>query len=419
MIEPLSYAPKGDKKNSEYFNEYKQLIYERRKSSGLEELYGDMLAVVIQVQTGDAIAYLSEIYAMTPYRLQASYISETHKIYCLINTEKAPAMLIMEPLDPNFEDDITRLNIMYPNAREKCNARYVGEIYHTQDRDETHKILLSHDFRFHESGRCANAFYCNDSILFTHLSDFTCNSIGYTESYIFDFDSLELGQKFHLSQSQQEQLDKADCFAKEMGLDSLLKGFDHMATRILAGEREDAILEFLCLSNYYFWGAYNIFDMNSSTNVNRTPHGNDIVSPAKVFTANNTPFMVNSFKGLPMPTENFVRNYGRRMHHIAIEVRDGDHASGVKNIDYTVDVLQRKMNIGFLAQVFGECKDEPDLKQIFSKHSPYSLLITEYVERCHNFDGFFTKQNVAALTEAASLDEEVKEGHHINPVIGD
>ena len=184
-----------------------------------------------------------------------------------------------------------------------------------------------------------------------------------------------------------------------------------MATRVLAGEREDAILEFLTMSNYYFWGAYNIADMNSSTNVTRNPEIEDEkTSPAKVFTANNTPSFVNSFEGLPMPTENFVRNYGRRMHHMAYEVLDGDHKSGEKNIDYVVDEL-KKLGIPFLAKVVGECKDEPNLKQIFSKHSQYSLLITEYVERCYNYEGFFTKSNVAALTEAAGLDERYEHGH--------
>jgi len=37
--------------------------------------------------------------------------------------------------------------------------------------------------------------------------------------------------------------------------------------------------------------------------------------------------------------------------------------------------------ISFLADVVGDCTDQPNLKQIFSKASPYSLLITEYVER--------------------------------------
>jgi hypothetical protein len=186
---------------------------------------------------------------------------------------------------------------------------------------------------------------------------------------------------------------------------------------VLANEREDAILEFLSLSNYYFWGAYQITEMNSSTNVNRVLHGDDIRSPAKVFTANNTPYMVNSFENLPMPTENFVRNYGRRLHHMAYEVVDGDAIAGQKNIDYVVRCLHDDADIAFLADIFGECNDIPDLKQIFSKHSAYSILITEYVERCHQFDGFFTKSNVADLTAAAGLDEEIKAAPHW--VIGD
>jgi hypothetical protein len=162
---------------------------------------------------------------------------------------------------------------------------------------------------------------------------------------------------------------------------------------------------------YYFWGAYNIQDMNSSTNVNRCPIvSDDKQSPAKVFTANNTPSFVNSFENLPMPTENFVRNFGRRMHHMAVEILDGDHPSGQKNVDYVVGILGEQ-GVPFLAHVVGECKDSPDLKQIFSKHSQHTLLITEYIERCKAFDGFFTKSNVAALTEAAGKDERYQHGH--------
>ena len=251
------------------------------------------------------------------------------------------------------------------------------------------------------------------------MSDLTFNSIGYTHENIFDFESLELGQRFMLTKTEQAELDQVDQFTEKQGIKPLIKGIDHLATRILAGEREDAILEFLCLSNYYFWGAYNIHDMNSSTNVNRVPHGDDIRSPAKVFTANNTPYMINSFKNLPMPTEDFVRNYGRRLHHIAMEIIDGDHPKGGKNIDFVINTLRDKAHVEFLAKIFGACKDEPDLKQIFSKHSSLSLLITEYVERCHGFDGFFTKENVAALTEAAGLDETIKTSRKPHGVIGD
>jgi hypothetical protein len=419
MINLFEYQPKGDKENSDYFNEYRLKIFERRQSSGLEELIGNMAALVVQVQTGDGLAYLKELYAMTPYRYEASFLSQTHRLYILKNTRPSPRYIVMEPLDPNFKDDIMRVNKMYPNSREKFNARYVGEIFSSKNIAETQKILESHDFRFHHPETAENAFYAGAKICFTRMSDHTFNSIGYTDGNFDDLDPFKLGQRFSLTKEEEKALQEVDELTIESGIKPLLKGVDHMATRILAGEREDAILEFLCLSNYYFWGAYNISDMNSSTNVNRVPHGDDILSPAKVFTANNTPFMINSFKKLPMPTENFVRNYGRRMHHIAIEVADGDYNNEMKNLDFVIETLRDQAHIGFLAKVFGECKDEPNLKQIFSKHSSLSLLITEYVERCHHFDGFFTKDNVAALTEAAGLDEEVQKHHQEKGIIGD
>ncbi len=62
-------------------------------------------------------------------------------------------------------------------------------------------------------------------------------------------------------------------------------------------------------------------------------------SPARVFTANNTPSYLNSFDNLPMPTEDFV------------------------------------------------------------------------VERCLGYDGFFTCDNVAALTAAAGEAERYQHGH--------
>lgn len=192
----------------------------------------------------------------------------------------------------------------------------------------------------------------------------------------------------------------------------MLLGVDHCATRVLSCSRECAILEFMVLSNYYFWGAFNISDMNSSTNVTRhaAEKASDTDSPAKVFTANNTPYFINAFEGKPMPTEKFVLNLGPRMHHLAQAVADGERA-GQKNIDYVVSVLKSDAEVDFLAKIFGECK-EPDLKQIFSKRSRYSLLITEFIQRCYGYDNFFTKANVAALTEAAGADEEVKHRMH-------
>ena len=124
----------------------------------------------------------------------------------------------------------------------------------------------------------------------------------------------------------------------------------------------------------------------------------------KYFTAANHPYFVNHLVGLPSPTENFVRNYGPRLHHIALGVADGE-TNGQINIDYVVDAIREKGK-DFLLDVIGS--REEGLKQIFSSASEHSSLIIEYVQRFGDFDGFFTKQNVAELTEAAGVEENLR-----------
>ncbi len=176
---------------------------------------------------------------------------------------------------------------------------------------------------------------------------------------------------------------------------------DHLATRIYCQNRETAILEWLSLSSYFYWGSYDIKDQNSSTNVTKSAHfADEINSPAKVFTANNTPYFVNHLEKLPSPTETFVRNYGPRLHHLAIGVNDGEY-NGMENIDYVVSEISRQGK-KFLLDVIGS--KEEGIKQIFSSASEHSSLIIEYVQRFGDFDGFFTKQNVAELTHAAGVE---------------
>lgn len=173
MINPLYYTPKGDKKNSNYFNEYRVKIYERRKSSGLTELIGNIQAIVIQIQTGEAFNYLQEVYYMMPYRYHKSYISDTHRIYILQNTEQSPLIFVLEPLDQNFVDNTTRMNRMYPNSRAKYNSRYIGEILQCQDLSTTQQILEAHDFKFMNADNVKNSFFINPNLRFTNYSGYT------------------------------------------------------------------------------------------------------------------------------------------------------------------------------------------------------------------------------------------------------
>jgi hypothetical protein len=137
-------------------------------------------------------------------------------------------------------------------------------------------------------------------------------------------------------------------------------------------------------------------------------HANELECPAKVFTAANHPYFVNHLLQLPSPTEAFVRNYGPRLHHIAVAVADGHTGEGANskaNIDFVVEAL-RDCGQDFLLDVIGS--EEEGLKQIFSSASEYSSLIIEYVQRFGDFQGFFTKGNVARLTHAAGVEEGLR-----------
>jgi hypothetical protein len=410
MIDLSTYKSLGDKENSPFFEEYLPKVYERRTAAGLADIVSTMAGVVVQVEHGDAVSYLAELAMMGPYRLIDSRITDTHRVYLLRSQPEFPRLVVLEPHSATYEDEITRWNRLYPLSKGKPNARYIGEIYRADSVDAVRNALEPQNIRFVYDGDQENSFYCLPHLTFTFLSDFTYNRVGYVDIDLDDLDELGLGEKFSLSAAEQATIDAAAALQVEHDIHDKILGLDHMATRILAGEREDAILEYLTMVPYYFWGAYNISEMNSSTNVTRHPDvDDDKKSPARVFTANNTPSFVNSFDDLPMPTEDFVRNFGRRMHHMAFAVIDG-HVATEKNVDYVVRELS-ELGAKFLAHVVGECKDEPNLKQIFSKSSPYSLLITEYVERCHGYEGFFTRGNVAALTEAAGADERYEHGH--------
>jgi hypothetical protein len=235
-------------------------------------------------------------------------------------------------------------------------------------------------------------------------SPYTHNIVAYWERPESDIRVYALGWS-SIREDMQAAYEGAKATQAELGIDGLLLPIDHLATRIYSQNREAAILEYLSLTSYYYWGSYDISDQNSSTNVTKSVHfANELESPAKVFTAANHPYFVNHLLRLPSPTEDFVRNFGPRLHHLAVAVRDGE-SGGRPNIDYVVDSL-RGCGQDFLLDVIGS--QEEGLKQIFSSASEYSSLIVEYVQRFGDFQGFFTKGNVANLTHAAGVDETLR-----------
>lgn len=156
---------------------------------------------------------------------------------------------------------------------------------------------------------------------------------------------------------------------------------DHTATRVHAQDRDEAVIEFMELTNYSFTMAIYVKSLNSITSVARLSE----TDFAMVFTSGILPDNGQEDVG---PTEQFIRNYGPRVHHLAFRTEE---------INSTYASLG-KDGMDFLLELVGS--PEEGLQQTFSLGSPNTLLVNEYIQRYGGFDGFFTSGNVTLLTES-------------------
>jgi len=157
---------------------------------------------------------------------------------------------------------------------------------------------------------------------------------------------------------------------------------DHAATRVTAENRDRAMLEFMRLTGYNFELAVYVEELNSITNVTRVTE----TDFALVFTSGIKPFTDEASSG---PTEKFVHLYGARTHHLAFHT---------ERIEDTCAALARD-GMKYLIELVGS--EQEGLKQTFTVPSKSTFLVNEYIYRYGDFDGFFTKSNVTALTRAS------------------
>ena len=399
LIHPIQ----GDKENSPWFHEYLQLLLEERDRTGLTDMIHQVDALMINVEPGCSVSYVGELALMTPYHYLVTLESETHWTHVLRIDMHSPDILVREVRDPEYHGIFRSLNEVYPVGAHKPNSRYMGEIFRVTDQHDVVEMQKSREIRFFNQDQIRK-LELPGNIATVKPSPYTHNIVGYWERPEHDIRVYALGNSV-IRDDVNRAYQNAKEVQEQLGLDHLILPIDHLATRVYSQNREVAILEYLTLSSYYYWGSYDIANQNSSTNVTKSIHYPDErFSPAKVFTAANNPYFVNHLDGLPSPTENFVRNYGPRLHHLALIVADGETA-GQSNIDYVVEAI-RANGKDFLLDVIGS--KEEGLKQIFSSASEHSSLIVEYVQRFGDFSGFFTKKNVAGLTEAAGVEESLK-----------
>lgn len=398
----LQFPRHGDKQNSDFFEHYLQELLVERDRVGLTDMIGQIEALMITVDPDQSVRYVGELCLMTPYHYLVTLESESHWTHILRIDMDSPDLLVREVKDPSISGIFRSLNEVYPIGANKPNSRYMGEILRVSDMDAVTRLQKEREFRFFSPEEVAHLeLPANLSV--SKPSPYSHNIVAYMQRADNEIRTYQLGTSSIRDDVQTAYLNAKNA-QKALNIEGLLTPIDHLATRIYSQNRENAILEWLSLSSYFYWGSYDIKDQNSSTNVTKSVHFKDeIYSPAKVFTANNTPYFVNHLEHLPSPTETFVRNYGPRLHHLAIGVHDGDH-EGVENIDHVVHSIAGQGK-KFLLDVIGS--REEGIKQIFSGASEHSSLIIEYVQRFGDFDGFFTKENVAELTHAAGVEDEL------------
>jgi hypothetical protein len=402
MTNSLTFPRHGDKRNSPFFEEYLVRLLQERDRSGLTDLIDQIEAIMITVDPGQSIRYIGELALMTPYHYLVTLESKHHWTHILRVDMNSPDFLVREVKDRRTRGIFRSLNEVYPIGASKPNSRYMGEILRVTDMHGVVECQQGREFRFFSQDE-TRKLELPGNLAIVKPSPYTHNIVSYMERPLDQIRVYALGNS-SINNEVQEVYQAAKALQQQLRIDDLILPIDHLATRIYSQNREVAILEWLSLSSYYYWGSYDISDQNSSTNVTRNVHySSEIHSPAKVFTANNTPYFVNHLERLPSPTETFVRNYGPRLHHIALAVRDGE-TDGRENIEHVVDRIAAQGR-DFLLDVIGS-RDQ-GLKQIFSSASEHSSLIIEYVQRFGDFQGFFTKENVAALTHAAGVEEEL------------
>lgn len=402
MSQSLNFERRGDKENSDFFESYLIRLLEERDRIGLTDMIHEIDAIMLTVDPGHSIPYIAELCLMTPYHYLVTLESEEHWTHVLRIDMQSPDIILREVKHSNTLGIFRSLNSVYPIGNVKPNSRYMGEIFRVSDLHGVTSLQAEREFRFFSQDD-VRKLELPGNLSISKPSPYTHNITAYMERDSHENRIYALGLS-EINHEVQDAYLAAKELQKKLNIDDLIQPIDHLATRIYSQNREVAILEWLSLTSYYYWGSYDIKDQNSSTNVTKsTQYTEESRSPAKVFTANNTPYFVNHLQKLPSPTETFVRNYGPRLHHIALSVADGER-NNIENIQFVVEQIKHAGR-DFLLDVIGS-KDE-GLKQIFSSASEHSSLIIEYVQRFGDFEGFFTKDNVAELTYAAGIEEEL------------
>lgn len=396
----------GTKTNSDYFWFYLKQVYDWREKSGLNSNLKKIDHITLQVDPGKRLEATKEFLIMQGYEFLMTLESEDY-ITTILHFErdkKVPEILIREPKNKKQTDIFWYLNQTSVNRKDSF-ARYIGETILVENIQEVHEILKTAGKHFLVD-KMQGSEKEGYKYLETYPSVYTQNTVRYIQ--YFGERNLKLANLDKIVEESPETLREFKQIKdkqKNAGVYGVMSPLDHIATRVMQQDRENAILEILTLEPYYPWGAYNIEEQNSSTNPCRNIHKiPEKYSPAKVFTAGNSAYFLNFLEESYNTTDNYAYNFGRSLHHLAFECPDD--GQGTLTIDKVVEyVCNQKPEMA--GKLFGN--RESGIRQIFMQRSKLFGFATEYIQRFDGYHGFFTRQNVANLTGALAETEKRKE----------
>ncbi len=339
-------------------------VIKARTKAGLDGLAGGLEAVIIATEPDNFAPAVNELLGNTGHDVSMCF-SQGDQDVCVLGLEGSADILVQ-----------SRTGVANPFLAANKGAKTSG-IPNT--RLETYVFKCPDVARYFDIQSKRGVRFLNDAVVSTPNYD-------YAQTMPSRFTGNALG--FIQWKKAESDYFTPACTALDAGFKKPGKAhlknigdLDHVAARVRAEERDAAILEFMELTNYHFDFAVYVDFLNSITNVARLS-GKDY---AQVFTSGIAPFVSPETSG---PTELFIYNYGPRGHHMAFNTED---------IDATVSAL-KEGGQGFLSDVVGSRQE--GLKQVFTKMSPNTLLVNEYIQRYDGFDGFFTKSNVTLLTKS-------------------
>ena len=338
-------------------------VLSEREAAGLDGLVGDLQCIVVNTEPALLQDAAGEFLQFTGYDL-VSAAESVDRQHCLLQCPGSADVL----LTARTSDTSRFPCCQTPRCMHLPHARLETFVFTTPDLRRYVEIQKQRKVTF-----MTNEIVETDTCRYiqTAPSTLTGNSVGLVE-----WTSAARSYDRPGDRPLAWNLAKPDT-----GYQRHVRQLDHAATRVRAEDRDAAILEFMALTNYTFAFAIHVPNLNSITNVARLPDA----TFAMVFTSGERPYIGDAESG---PTERFVHYYGPRVHHLAFHT---------EQIEETFAGLKQD-GMDFLVDLVGSPQE--GLKQTFSGMSPTTLLVNEYIHRYGDFDGFFTQDNVAALTEA-------------------